>query len=201
MARQYNVNRHTVRRAISRLAELGLVKVEQGRGTFVTRNIIDYPIQKRTRFSETVKRQNRIPSGTLLLTDIQTANQDLAFTLNTQIGTPILRIEILNMIDGDPVSIGNHYFSLIRFPSFEDIFKTTMSITKTLTRLGHANYERRHTKIIARMPESREADILRQSPNRPVLTTESINVDFNNKALEFGISCFAADRFQILVET
>ena len=37
LAAQFNVNRHTVRRAVAALAEIGLVRVEQGRGTFVNR--------------------------------------------------------------------------------------------------------------------------------------------------------------------
>ena len=35
LARRFDVNRHTVRRAMLRLAATGLVSVEQGRGTFV----------------------------------------------------------------------------------------------------------------------------------------------------------------------
>ena len=37
LAKRFDVNRHTVRRAMLGLAALGLVSVEQGRGTFVAR--------------------------------------------------------------------------------------------------------------------------------------------------------------------
>jgi GntR family transcriptional regulator, phosphonate transport system regulatory protein len=52
LARRFDVNRHTVRRAMLGLAALGLVSVEQGRGTFVQPGAIDYSIGKRTRFTE-----------------------------------------------------------------------------------------------------------------------------------------------------
>jgi GntR family transcriptional regulator, phosphonate transport system regulatory protein len=39
LAKRFDVNRHTVRRAMLGLAALGLVSVEQGRGTFVRSTI------------------------------------------------------------------------------------------------------------------------------------------------------------------
>ena len=45
LAARFGVNRHTVRRAIGRLADQGLVRVEQGRGTFVANGHIDYSSQ------------------------------------------------------------------------------------------------------------------------------------------------------------
>ncbi len=50
MAR-YQVSRFTVRQAIASLEHRGLVRAEQGRGTFVQANLLTYPISQRTRFS------------------------------------------------------------------------------------------------------------------------------------------------------
>ncbi|WP_293761837.1 GntR family transcriptional regulator, partial [uncultured Aquitalea sp.] len=44
LAERFGVNRHTIRRAVSTLVERGLLRVEQGRGTFVQDNAIDYAI-------------------------------------------------------------------------------------------------------------------------------------------------------------
>ncbi|MDT8264240.1 GntR family transcriptional regulator, partial [Roseomonas sp. DSM 102946] len=43
LATQYGVNRHTVRRALSALAERGLVRATQGSGTFVEAPPLRYP--------------------------------------------------------------------------------------------------------------------------------------------------------------
>ena len=37
---------------------LGLVRVEQGRGSFVADEVIDYPVTGRTRFNEWIRKQN-----------------------------------------------------------------------------------------------------------------------------------------------
>ena len=53
----FAVNRHTIRRAMGELEQSGLIRIEQGRGTFVQEHAIDYAIGKRTRFSENLRSQ------------------------------------------------------------------------------------------------------------------------------------------------
>ena len=52
LAARFAVNRHTVRRAIDELSRAGLVTTEQGRGSFVSEDVLDYVVGPRTRFSE-----------------------------------------------------------------------------------------------------------------------------------------------------
>ena len=51
------------------------------------------------------------------------------------------------------------------------------------------------------MPDASDAELLRQARNRPVLVTESVNVDAAEVPVEYGVARFAADRFQIVFET
>src|ERR1700728_2563430 len=63
LSAQFGVNRHTVRRALEELSRDGLVRVEQGRGSFVAEDVLDYNVEARTRFSEWIRRHNKEPSG------------------------------------------------------------------------------------------------------------------------------------------
>src|SRR3546814_8804864 len=60
LAAKFSVNRHTIRRAMGELEQSGLVRIEQGRGTFVQEHAIDYAIGKRTRFSENLLSQGML---------------------------------------------------------------------------------------------------------------------------------------------
>ena len=52
LAEQFGVNRHTVRSAMAALAEEGLLRKVQGRGTLIEkRDRLVFPIGRRTRFS------------------------------------------------------------------------------------------------------------------------------------------------------
>ena len=66
LAARFTVNRHTVRRAIADLVARGLVRVEQGRGTFLQDLVIDYPLRRRTSFSANLLAQDRAPSHEML---------------------------------------------------------------------------------------------------------------------------------------
>src|SRR5271168_5157298 len=68
-AAQYNVNRHTVRRALEELADARIIRTEHGRGSFVAEDVMDYRIGKRPRFSEWIRSHNRSPIGEILMID------------------------------------------------------------------------------------------------------------------------------------
>src|SRR5271156_5240021 len=55
LSARFAVNRHTVRRALEELSRGGLIRVEQGRGSFVAEDVIDYTVAPRTRFSEWIR--------------------------------------------------------------------------------------------------------------------------------------------------
>lgn len=198
LAARFGVNRHTVRRAVAELSERGLVRVEQGRGTFVHEHVLDYLIGRRTRFSEIVSAQNRQAGGRLLSGGTGSAHPAAARELGIAPGDPVVWLETLREVDGRPLVIGSHVLPLNRFPTFLDLYRDEGSISRVLERCGIADYERKVTRVTARMPDAEEAAALRQPRNRPVLVTESVNVDAAGRPVEYGISRFASDRTQIV---
>src|SRR5260370_38138540 len=47
LSQRFDVNRHTVRRALEEMSRNGLVRVEQGRGSFVAEDLLDYTLGPR----------------------------------------------------------------------------------------------------------------------------------------------------------
>ncbi|MGE0254367.1 MAG: phosphonate metabolism transcriptional regulator PhnF [Alphaproteobacteria bacterium] len=200
LAARYGVNRHTVRRAIAAMVEAGLVRVERGRGTFVQTGAIDYALGRRTRFSENLRRLSLRPSGDLIRNETLAAPAAVAKPLKIRPGTTVLLIETLGRGDDMPISIGSHYFPARRFPHLFEEWQARRSITAALAACGVADYTRLATRIYARPAEGDESRLLEQSPGRPVLVTESVNVDPDGRPVEFGVARFAADRVQFVVE-
>lgn len=201
IAEKYQVNRHTIRRSMAALAEEGLIRIEHGRGTFVQDVVLDYRVGARTRFSEIVSRQNRTPHGRILRSETVRVSAAIARMLGDARRTRCLFLETLSEADGRPISIGTHYFPLPRFEALAALYEETGSITKALAQLGVKDYTRTKTRVMARLPEGDEAELLKQPRNRPVLVTEALNVDGDSKPIEYGIARFASDRVQIVVET
>lgn len=201
LARRFAVNRHTVRRAIAGLVQRGLIRVEQGRGAYLIEHAIDYAVGPRTRFSENLLRQGRWPGLRLLRLAEVPAPREVSQMLEVRVGAPTVLAETVGFADGIPVSRGLHYFPAERLPGMAAALEGTTSISRAFAQVGVGDYRRRSTRITARLPTHEEVQHLRVAPNQPVLVTESLNVDGDGTPIEYGLSGFAADRVQLVVES
>src|SRR5262249_7158668 len=154
-----------------------------------------------TRFSENLLRQGRHPTAELLRAVDVPASKRAARALEVKIGTPLVLLETLSAIDGRPASLGQHFLPARRFPGVAEVYERTRSITKAFIEYGIADYRRRSTRVIARMPEPDEARQLRMPSARPLLVTESLNIDPQGRPIEYGIARFVADRIQLVIDT
>jgi GntR family phosphonate transport system transcriptional regulator len=197
---RFAVNRHTVRRAMEELEARGLVRIEQGRGSFVAEDVLDYRLGPRTRFSENIRRQNREPEGRILRVAEIAAEASLAELLGIRRGRPVVLVERLALADGRPVVIGTHHFPAARFAQLPARLGETSSITAAMAACGVPDYRRRVTRVTARLPTPEEAELLQQSRSRPVLVTEAINVDPEGAVVDVTFARYAAGRVQLVVE-
>lgn len=201
LAARFGVNRHTLRRAMEALAAAGLVRVEQGRGSFVDEGVLDYPLGPRTRFSEIIRAQHREPGGRLLRLEEADPEPRIAEALQLRRGAKVVVAERLALADGRPVLLGTHHFPLARFPRMLSILRADPSITGALVACGVPDYVRRSTRITARLPTGAEAAALAQPRQIPVLVTEALNVDPDGRPVDATITRYAAGRAQLVVES
>lgn len=201
LAGRFKVNRHTVRRAIGALAEENILRADRGRGTFVASRPIDYPIGRRTRFSEIVSRQKRQPGGRLVASSEEGADILVAEKLGIAPGSRVIRLETLSAVDGVPLTRATSWFPAERFPGLVAAYAETGSITKALERHGIADYTRLETRISARVAGADDAEHLSLPPGAVVLVSEAVNIDAEGNPIQFARARFAGDRVQIVVES
>ncbi len=200
LAAEHGVNRHTIRRAIESLAQSGLVRVEQGRGSFVAQEVLDYEVRPRTRFNEWIRRRNREPSGQVLHMRTIAATPALAAALDLAEGAPVVAYERLGLADGSPVVLTTHNFPGDRLPGLLPALQRHRTITDALAEVGVGSYVRRVTRVGARMPTASEAALLHLPRNRPVLVGENVNVDDAGVVVEFGVARYPSTRVQMVFE-
>jgi len=200
LSTRFAVNRHTVRRALEELSRGGMIRVEQGRGTFVAEDVLDYTVGPRTRFSEWIHRHNKEPSGRVLQRREIAADTTIAAALGIRAGGRVVLLERLGFADDTPVSLTRHYFPSVRLGGILAALAATPRITEALKSAGVEDYVRQVTRVTARAPTAGEAELLRMARNRPVLVTESINVDRSGAVVEFSVGCYPTPRVQIVFE-
>ena len=201
LAARFAAHRHTVRRAIAALAQRGLVRVEQGRGSFVHDDVITYAVGRRTRVEENLLRQNRTFAGRLLSAREEVATPEAAKALGLRGRTPrVLLVETLNEADGVPVSLVRHVLPASRFAAFPDAYQASGSVTEALAACGVTDFARRSTRISTRLPLADEAKLLRQPPVLPVLVSESVEAEPNGQAFKLGTARFAGERVHLVLD-
>lgn len=199
LAERFGVNRHTVRQAMQALQTRGLVRIVQGRGTFVGPLAVDYALGRRTRFAENLAALGLRGRHVVLGARREPAGPEHARRLATRRGTELLCIETLGEANGVPISVGEHWFVARRFPGLAEQVVRLHSISKALAEYGVAEFHRRESVVTARLPDERAARLLQQAPSRPVLQVEGVNVGADGRPLEYGRSLFAGDLVQLTV--
>ncbi|XZG69681.1 phosphonate metabolism transcriptional regulator PhnF [Chitinibacteraceae bacterium HSL-7] len=200
LATRFAVNRHTVRRALQELEVQGLVRIEQGRGTFVQEDLIAYRMGRRERFSHSLAAQRLSGESEVLGSAEVAASSDVALMLGVAAGTEVLRIDLLDKVEGQVIGVCTEYLVLPRCAGADEALRQTGSMSAALRTLGIEGVTRQMSRVTARMPRPEVAKALGQPKSQPVLYVESVYRDADNAVIEYGVTRFAANAIQLTVE-
>lgn len=200
LAQQYGVNRHTVRRSLTTLGQLGLVRSEQGSGTYVEDFAVDLVLRKRTRHRQNLANAGLRGGLQVLDSAIESASAEVARALKIRAGKPVLHLVVLGTGGNQPLHVSDRYFPLPRFTGLDMLLRENGSITESVGLRGVTDYTRLESRISARLPSNEVAAHLRQPVHRPTLRVTSINVDSDRTPIEFACTWFAGDRVTLAVD-
>lgn len=200
LAEQFGVNRHTVRSAISALVSEGILRAEQGRGTFIIKpERLTYPIGRRTRFSTGLAGQAKARTSRLLSDETVEASADVAKALGLAEGAPVFRLRTVGMGDNVALNRSTAWFDAQRFPDFVEHFRQTLSVTQSFQACGLDDYVRQSTLIEAYHATQDDMSIMALQPGAIVMVTHAINADLEGKPVEYSKTRFAADRVNLQI--
>ncbi|TPJ51212.1 phosphonate metabolism transcriptional regulator PhnF [Mesorhizobium sp. B2-6-4] len=198
LAERYGVNRHTVRSAIAALVQDGVLRAEQGRGTFVlSRKRLSYPIGARTRFSTGLQGQASERHIVLLASSVEPASRRVAEALGVARGSDVIRLETRGEADGKPVSRASGWFDARRFAGIDVAMAETGSITASLKRFGIDDYLRQSTVLSARHADASDLADLDLQPGGIVLVTVVVNMTPDGRPIQFAEARFPAERVEL----
>ena len=200
LAVQFGVNRHTVRRAIDQLRERGLLRVEQGRGTFVRERTLGHKLTRRATLSGTAKALGRQLARRTVAVEVVKADRTIAAALQIAAGEPVLQVDMLRLLDETPVGIASNYFPLPRFSGIDRLIARHGSVARAFEAYGVNDIIHRQTRIGARAVSRADVPLLGLARGSPVIVLFSVNVDSAGNPIEAGRSRYAPHWVEFVID-
>ena len=109
LCKMFNVSRATVRTAILELVRQGYLKRQQGKGTFIFRNVISEGLSMLTSFRESLFEESLHFSTSILARTVMMPVDDLDSKLDIPQDKHIIYIKRLRLIDSEPILLQESY--------------------------------------------------------------------------------------------
>ncbi|SQC18323.1 GntR family transcriptional regulator [Klebsiella pneumoniae] len=200
LATRFDVNRHTLRRAIDQLVEGGWVQRRQGVGVLVLMRPIDYPLNAQARFSQNLLEQGSDPTSEKLLSVLRPASAHVAEAFGINEGEK--RDPPAYPAPGQwrrPVPDR----PLLRRPALlagaTDLQPRLAA--RSATRSARRRTDRVRTKISARRAQAKESKLLEIPNMAPLLCVRTLNSrEGESLTAEYSVSLTRADMIEFTME-
>jgi len=132
LEQQFGVSRITVVKALNRLVEEGLLRREQGRGTFVTgAGLVPKPLTLRS-FTEEMRERGKQPGSRIVEKTIIEPSPLLRDRLSLSPDQRVYRIVRLLTANGEPMGLHRTHLPVHRFPRLLEYLENNRSLYETL---------------------------------------------------------------------
>ena len=192
-----SISRVTLRRALQKLVDDGVLTSSHGRGWYVAGAAArrDWPNSLES-FSETADRMGLVASSRILRSGIAPATIDEAEQLSIAPGTPLFHLERVRMLDQVPIAMDQSRVPAAIVPDFDDVDFTTASLYEQLTTAG-IDLVRAESTVEAREADDELARNLEIEPGKPVLVMRQVVVDRADRPVFASVIRYAGDRYRL----
>ena len=193
---ELNISRVTLRKALLKLVDDGVLRSSHGRGWFVAvGQQKDWPNSLES-FSETAERMGLVASSRILRAGISSATIDEAEELGVAPGTPLFHLERVRMLSQVPIALDASRVPAVLVPGFDSIDFTTASLYQALARAG-LDLFRAESTIEAKPADAVLAEHLGVDAGTPVLAMHQVVVDGADRPIFSSDIRYAGDRYRL----
>lgn len=201
-AKEFGVNRHTIRQSLELLKNEGLIYTKIGVGNFISNIKVPYSISDKSSYTSKILDLGYEPKTELLNIDIIQSNEQIASNLGLKTGLKVIELKLLRYANDIPISVSYSYFDAYIYRELINNLKCNpFSLYKALDiAYPHLEITKQSTVFEAVMSTQQLSELLMMPLNSPILTASTISKDQNGNFVEYGISYFRGDTCKIKVD-
>lgn len=187
LTEEYSASRVTVRQALSKLEQEGLIDKQRGRGAFVKA----YPVQmSQDLFLPQIGNPNipKAPCGDIRISVVTDASQHITNHLGVPQGTPLVYLQRYFYKGDRIIGFNQAWFPMDRVPDMEKQPLFNNSISDTLQQRYHIRFGSVENYIEALMMGAEMSHILDAPSSSPALKINSIYRDDQGEIVEYSLT-------------
>jgi GntR family transcriptional regulator len=198
IAERFGVSKITVRQALQKLSELGYIRREHGRGTFVAQRKFDEGPRELTSFTEEMRRHDLAATSRVLAQCVVEADAGVGDALLLPLHAPIFVLRRVRLAGGEPMSVQTAHIPAAFVPG--------LAVTEdhSLYEVLQSRYQlypaRARETYFAAAAEPPAAELLGIPAGSPVFTVERVTLLPNERPFEFVRSVVRGDRYSIVLD-
>ncbi|RXJ70323.1 hypothetical protein CRV08_01800 [Halarcobacter ebronensis] len=201
-AKEFGVNRHTVRQALSLLKDEGFIYTVKGKGNYISNIQIPYSISDKSSFSQKIMDLGYEPKTKLLSADIVKPSEYIAKQLGLNSKVNVIELKLLRYVNDLPIAVSFSYFDAFYYREIID--NLNMEPFSLYNILNKCYPEMEITKIStvfeAQNPTNEISDYLMMPTNTPVIVASTLSKNQYGEFVEYGSSYSRADAVKIKVD-
>ncbi|MEA2021867.1 MAG: GntR family transcriptional regulator [Candidatus Caldatribacteriota bacterium] len=203
LAQKFQLNRNTIRQAISLLVQKGFVEKQKGVGTFVkekTPSLAIHQLSRIVSFSDDFNLGNVELEDTIILKEKIVAGKELAEKLDIKPEDYAVKIERVRIANKTPMIFERQFYS---FRDFGDLLEIEIKGSMYQILIKHFDIDLNHSTQTFRAinPGKEIARLLKIDMNISCLFLESLAYNSQNICIEVLQSFYRGDKYQFRVET
>lgn len=195
LAEQFKVSRLTLRKALERLENQGLVRRRQGSGTYVAPRL-EQPLSMLTSFSHDMRARGLEPNTRWLKRGLYVASPEEVLALSLSLGERVARLERVRSAQGEPMAIERATLPATLLPEPQKVSDSLYAHLEAKGLRPHRALQRLRAVAAGRT----EAELLAIRQGEPVLYIERISFLADGSMLEFTRSHYRGDRYDFVAE-
>lgn len=197
LSEKFGVSRLTVKRAIDRLSQEGVLYTRIGKGTYISVAKFDQQLEQLTSFTEEMQKRGKYAGSQVLSAETVPASDDDAQLLRVMTGSPLILLVRLRLANGVPMAIertklvaglcrgllDHHDFSR---ESLYQVLREEYGI--------HLQYAEQ--SIEARLATHEESRLLQVKTSAPILHMMRRTFTDLDQPIEYALSAYCGERYK-----